>query len=144
VQVDPDTQAATLFAPIDATLPKTCPGGIGLTTALVALQSAWVIVGSLPTNAGTLEPGASGCLLVLDKFGTVQEVLSGDGINGPWDMTALDNGSDVKLFVTNVLNGTLDASPNVVTKAPSCVSTGTSRGTSPRSHGHDGDRIGVR
>src|SRR5512143_2755374 len=43
----------TLFAQISAShLPGPCPGGIGLTTALVALRSGWVIVGSLPTSAG--------------------------------------------------------------------------------------------
>jgi sugar lactone lactonase YvrE len=39
----------------------------------------------------------------------VQETLAGDGINGPWDTTALDLGSTVQLFVTNVLNGTVKA-----------------------------------
>ena len=29
-----------------------CPGGVGLTTALVVLRSGWVIVGSLPTQNG--------------------------------------------------------------------------------------------
>jgi DNA-binding beta-propeller fold protein YncE len=33
------------------------------------------------------------------------EAFSGDGINGPWDMTALDLGGITELFVTNVLNG---------------------------------------
>jgi hypothetical protein len=37
-----------------------------------------------------------------------------DPINGPWDMTALDSGTTATLFVTNVLNGTVAASPNVV------------------------------
>src|ERR1700733_1862782 len=51
----------TVFAQIDPTkLPGPCPGGVGLTTALAVLRSGWVIVGSLPTNNGTLEPGGSG------------------------------------------------------------------------------------
>jgi hypothetical protein len=56
----------------------------------------------------------AGCLLVLDSAGRVVETISGGPINGPWDMTALDQGHKAMLFVTNVLNGTVAASPNVV------------------------------
>jgi hypothetical protein len=35
-----------------------CPGGVGLTTALTALRSGWVIVGSVPTRKGAISgPG---------------------------------------------------------------------------------------
>ncbi|MGA9890177.1 MAG: hypothetical protein WBQ31_21930, partial [Candidatus Acidiferrales bacterium] len=44
----------TVFAQINAaTLPGSCPGGVGLTTALTVLRTGWVIVGSLPTADGT-------------------------------------------------------------------------------------------
>jgi hypothetical protein len=56
----------------------------------------------------------AGCLLVLTSMGQVVETISGGSINGPWDMTALDSGSSATLFVTNVLNGTVAASPNTV------------------------------
>ena len=114
VQVSPGDGHAKLFAQIDAGhLPGACPGGVGLTTALVALRSGWVIVGSLPTADGTTPTGA-GCLLVLDSSGKVVETISGDPINGPWDMTALDMGSTAMLFVTNVLNGTVAAGGSIV------------------------------
>src|SRR5580698_9682904 len=46
--------AQTVFATLSATsLPGSCPGGVGLTTALVVLNQGWVIVGSLPTSDGT-------------------------------------------------------------------------------------------
>jgi hypothetical protein len=52
VEVAPNG-SVSLFAQIDsATLPGPCPGGIGLTTALVVLRSGWVVVGSLPTTDG--------------------------------------------------------------------------------------------
>jgi hypothetical protein len=88
-----------------------CPGGIGLTTALSVLRSGWVIVGSLPTRqlGGNTVISGSGCLIVLDSHGTVRETFTGHGINGPWDMTALDLGGIAELFVTNVLNGTVAA-----------------------------------
>jgi len=110
----------TVFATISAAgLPGACPGGIGLTTALSVLRSGWVIVGSLATADGTSTTAQAGCLLVLNQWGKVVETFSGwrSGvqINGPWDMTALDLGSVVELFVTNVLNGTVipGADPSV-------------------------------
>ena len=109
VQVTPGGRQS-LFAQI-GDLGSACPGGVGLTTALVALRNGWVIVGSLPTqqmNGNTVISG-SGCLIVLDSRGKVRETITGHGINGPWDMTALDLGGITELFVTNVLNGTVDA-----------------------------------
>ncbi len=114
VQITP-SGTLSLFAQIDAgNLPGPCPGGVGLTTALVALRSGWVIVGSLPTTDGTSATAMAGCLLVLDSKGNVAETFYGSLINGPWDMTASDNGSTASLFFTNVLNGTVAGGGNVV------------------------------
>jgi hypothetical protein len=108
-----------VFARIDAAkLPGPCPGGVGLTTALVVLRSGWVVVGSLPTTDGMADTATAGCLLVLNKNGKVVETLSGSrqgaAINGPWDMTAFDTDEFVELFVSNVLNGTVAAGGGVV------------------------------
>ena len=108
VQVSPGG-AVSQFAGITD---SACPGGVGLTTALVVLRSGWVIVGSLPTQNGSIS--GAGCLIVLDSHGVVRETFSGHGINGPWDMTALDLGGLSELFVTNVLNGTVAAGGNTV------------------------------
>jgi hypothetical protein len=114
VEVSPTGQV-TLFATISrSALPAPCPGGIGLTTALVVLRSGWVVVGSLPTKDGMSPTAKAGCLLMLNSNGKVMKVISGSPINGPWDMTALDAGGRAWLFVTNVLNGTVAASPRVV------------------------------
>src|ERR1700741_3659185 len=110
-----------VFAHITAaTLPGPCPGGVGLTTALVVLRSGWVIVGSLPTSDGTAATALAGCLIVLDSNGNVAETITDAQINGPWDMTAFDEtGNDghvsrASLFVTNVLNGTVAAGGSIV------------------------------
>ena len=95
---------------------RACPGGIGLTTALSILHGGWVVVGSLPTTNGMAATAKAGCLLVLDRWGHVRETLSGYGINGPWDMTAISNHHFAQLFVTNVLNGTVAANGKVVNK----------------------------
>jgi DNA-binding beta-propeller fold protein YncE len=114
VQISPSGKVSQ-FAQINASaLPGSCPGGIGLTTALVALKSGWVIVGSLPTTDGTAATARAGCLLVLDSSGNVVETFFGSLINGPWDMTAADMGDRVSLFVTNVLNGTVAGGGDVV------------------------------
>ncbi|MDT0469518.1 NHL repeat-containing protein [Streptomyces gibsoniae] len=116
VEVSPHGQAK-LFAQIDANnLPGACPGGVGLTTALTILPGGWVVVGSLPTADGSAATAQAGCLLVLDSQGTVRETFSGDGINGPWDMTAVSSGDRTDLFVTNVLNGTVAAGGNIVNR----------------------------
>jgi hypothetical protein len=109
VQISPGGKQS-LFAQIDAAhLPGACPGGVGLTTALSILRGGWVVVGSLPTMAGDPASSKAGCLLVLNKWGKVVETFSGHGINGPWDMTAVNFGHIAELFVTNVLNGTVAA-----------------------------------
>jgi hypothetical protein len=100
-----------VFAKIDRNL-RSCPGGVGLTTALTALRSGWVIVGSLPTKKGAIS--GPGCLIVLDQWGHVRETFTGRGINGPWDLTSLDLGNQAVLFVTNVLNGTVAAGGKTV------------------------------
>src|SRR5208283_5107411 len=116
VDVAPDG-AVSLFAQINAaTLPGYCPGGVGLTTALVVLRSGWVIVGSLPTSDGTAATAQAGCLIVLNSQGKPVETFAGNGINGPWDMTALDLGNFAVLFVSNVLNGTVAANGATVNK----------------------------
>ena len=91
-------------------------GGVGLTTALVALRSGWVIVGSLPTADGTSATMKPGELFVLDCGGHVREMIKGYGIDGPWDATALDLGSSADLFVSNVLNGIVNGQPMTTTK----------------------------
>jgi hypothetical protein len=107
VQMTP-TGSLSLFAQINpATLPGACPGGVGLTTALAVLPHGYVVVGSLPTTNGMAATAQAGCLIVLDKNGNVVETISGAPINGPWDMTSVDEGSSATLFVTNVLNGTV-------------------------------------
>jgi hypothetical protein len=119
VQISPGGRLG-LFAFIDpAALPAACPGGVGLTTALAALQRGWVIVGSLPTTDGSAATAGAGCLIVLNSHGQVAAVFSGQGINGPWDMTAADYDDHAVLFVTNVLNG------DVTTGAPHVVRQGT-------------------
>lgn len=93
-----------------AVVPRpTSTPAVGLTTALVALKSGFVVVGSLPAPGGNSSNARAGALTVLNSKGHVVKTLTGGGINGPWDMTAVDHGKTATLFVTNVLNGTVAA-----------------------------------
>jgi hypothetical protein len=109
VQISPNG-SQSVFAQINPqSLPGACGTGVGLTTALAILSRGYVIVGSLPTTDGTPATAQGGCLIVLNTQGQVISTISAPDINGPWDMTALDQGKFVTLFVSNVLNGTVAA-----------------------------------
>jgi predicted lipoprotein with Yx(FWY)xxD motif len=96
----------SLFANIDAkSLPGSCPGGVGLTTALNILPGGYVVVGSLPTTNGKSATAKYGCLIVLDSEGKAVETIASKNIQGPWDSTAKSEGSKTTLFVSNALNG---------------------------------------
>jgi len=105
VQISP-SGAQSLFATISASkLPGSCPGGVGLTTALSVLPGGYVIVGSLPTSNGKSATAKLGCLIVLDSSGKPVSTISSAQIAGPWDMTSVTQGNVSTLFVSNALNG---------------------------------------
>jgi hypothetical protein len=97
---------SSLFAEINPkTLPGSCPGGVGLTTALSVLAGGYVVVGSLPTTNGQSATAKAGCLLVLNSSGHPIKTIAGATIAGPWDMTSVSHGKVTTLFVSNALNG---------------------------------------
>jgi hypothetical protein len=114
VQITPGGHRSVFARIIASKLPGACPGGVGLSTALVVLPGGWVVVGSVPSKDGTAGTSSAGCLIVLNNLGQVRETISGHGINGPWDSTAVALGRVADLFVTNVLKGTVAANGKVV------------------------------
>ena len=107
VQVSP-AGSPEMFANL-ARLPAglSCPGGVGLTTALGILPGGWVVVGSLPTTAGGALPSGdpAGCLIVLNSHGTPVKTITGKNIVGPWDMAVASSATSAELFVSNALGG---------------------------------------
>jgi len=96
----------SVFAAISASsLPGSCPGGVGLTTALGVLPTGYVVVGSLPTTNGQSATARYGCLIVLDPGGHPVETIAGKDIQGPWDMAVQSTATTSTLFVSNVLTG---------------------------------------
>ena len=100
VNYNPATKKAALFAKLPQHLPD-CPGGVGLTAAMVMLKSGWVIVGSGPSTDGTTRTKGDGCLMVLDANGQLAATWTGPNINVPWgNIAAVDNGDTATLFVS--------------------------------------------
>ena len=119
VDYNPTTRKMSLFAAIPRHL-ASCPGGVGLTTAMTMLKSGWVIVGSLPSQDGTTSTKGPGCLIVLDSQGNVAGTIAGANIDGPWgNMAVVDNGNTATLFVsmTGFDVGPPTGKPPVVPKA---------------------------
>jgi hypothetical protein len=113
VEISPSGHRILFVHITKASLPGRCPGGVGLTTALV-LTHGWVIVGNLPSKNGVASTSSPGCLFVINSMGVVRKIFSGHGINGPWDATVVPRGPSADLFVANVLNGTVAAGGHVV------------------------------
>jgi hypothetical protein len=110
VEISP-TGHQRVFAVVPA--PTSTPA-VGLTTALAVLRGGLVVVGSLPAPGGNSTKATAGALTILDSNGHVVKTLVASDINGPWDMTAVQDGAQSVLFVTNVLNGTVAAGGSVV------------------------------
>ena len=110
VEVSPSGQAH-VFAVVPAPMGSSA---VGLTTALVTLRDGFVVVGNLPAPMGMSSNATAGALTILDSRGNVVSTYIAPDINGPWDMTAVDQGKHATLFVTNVLNGTVAAGGMVV------------------------------
>ncbi|SIT44605.1 conserved exported hypothetical protein [Paraburkholderia ribeironis] len=83
--------------------------GLGLSTALGVLRGGFVVVGSVPTTDGSFGTIKPGSLLVLNRTGglVAQWTPAMAKIDGPWDLTIFDQGGQAKIFVSNVLNGTV-------------------------------------
>jgi len=117
VRIGADGSFSTFFTTPNATLGGP---GTGLTTALAVLRKGFVIVGSIPSSDGTLNPSNPGSLLVIDAKGNLLSTITDSTINGPWDMTVDDRGDNPTAFVSNALDGTvvrldLHTTPNGVT-----------------------------
>ena len=97
---NPTTKNIKQIAALPQNLPQ-CPGGIGLSTAMVMLKSGWIIVGSAPSTDGTTRTLGAGGLLVLDANGKLVDTWANTNISAPWgNVAAIDNGDTATLFVS--------------------------------------------
>src|SRR3984957_9683846 len=119
VDYNPTTKKMSVFAALPRKL-ASCPGGVGLSTAMTMLKTGWVIVGSTPSTDGTTDTKGQGCLIILDSQGTIAGTLTGEDINDPWgNMATIDNGATATLFLSNAgFNvGSANGGPPVVQDA---------------------------
>jgi DNA-binding beta-propeller fold protein YncE len=90
----------------------------GLSTALGVLERGYVLVGNVPSTNGSgvctegpkgeMENVGQGALRILDRNGNlVRKLASAAFLDGPWDLTLDDRGSSVRVYVSNVLSGTV-------------------------------------
>jgi hypothetical protein len=80
----------------------------GLSTALGVLRAGFVIVGNVPTTDGTSATIGAGALQLIDRHGRWLATWSDpELLDGPWDLAVDDHGSWARIFVANVLNGTV-------------------------------------
>jgi hypothetical protein len=114
VQISPAGKLSVFAQLSAASLPGSCPGGVGLTTALGILPGGYVVVGSLPTTNGQSATAKDGCLIVVNSDGKAVETIAGSKIAGPWDMATVTHGSTSTLFVSNALNGGAKAGVHVI------------------------------
>jgi DNA-binding beta-propeller fold protein YncE len=118
VRVTPAGQVSLFFNGNPTNQP---PPTLGLTTALGVLTGGFVLVGNVPTTDGMFDSIQTGSLLVINRQGQQIATISDPILlDGPWDLTILDGGASAKVFVSNVLNGTvtrldLDVGANNVT-----------------------------
>jgi len=116
VEITPAGQRRVFARITKAMLPGSCPGGIGLSTALAVLPGGWVAVGSAPSANGQAATAKAGCLIFLNNLGQVAETMAGRSIDGPWDATAASHGWTASLFVTNAFSGTAAGKGKIVRK----------------------------
>ncbi len=80
----------------------------GLSTALGVLRLGFVIVGNVPTKDGTIATIGQGALQVVDRHGAWMQTWSDSKLlDGPWDLALDDHGEHARVFVSNVLNGSV-------------------------------------
>ena len=121
IKVAPNGQTSLFFQ-------GTAP--LGLSTGLAVLKRGFVLVANCPTTGGATPMAQPGSLLVIDPNGRLINTIIGPLIHGPWDFTVHDEGNKVKVFVSNVLTGTVSRldlaldGGNVVVKNAAVIASG--------------------
>ncbi len=80
----------------------------GLTAAMGILRAGYVLIGSITVPKPSNFPGAvGGPITVLDYNGKLVTTITSPHLDGPWGMAVDDDGTTAKVWVSNVLNGTV-------------------------------------
>jgi len=88
----------------------------GLSTALGVLRGGFVLVGNVPTTDGTYTTIGQGALQIIDRHGNLlQAWASASFLDGSGGLAVDDHGSWARIFIANVLNGTVSRLDVLVT-----------------------------
>jgi DNA-binding beta-propeller fold protein YncE len=81
---------------------------VGLSTALGVLRGGFVVVGNVSTKDGSFATIGRGALQIIDRHGKLIATWTDPVfLDGPWDLTIDDHGGYARIFVANVLSGTV-------------------------------------
>jgi hypothetical protein len=105
INLTPSSGAAAADGTASVFFQGTSP--LGLTTALGVLKRGFVLVGSVTTTDGKSDTVAAGPLLFIDQNGKLLGQVDAANLDGPWDLALKDDFDHAKVFVSNVLNGTV-------------------------------------
>jgi len=119
--VAPSGKASVFFDQASTPFPGS---SAGLTTALGVLKRGFVLVGSVSTTDGKFDTIQGGPLLVLDRKGNPISLIT-TNLDGPWDLTVDDHFDQARVFVANVLNGTVTRLDLTVTASTVMVKAAT-------------------
>jgi hypothetical protein len=78
---------------------------LGLTTALAVLRNGFVLVGNVPTMDGATVEAPGSLLVINPQGGIAKQLIDPKLLAGPWDLTVIDGGQFVRVFVSDVLSG---------------------------------------
>jgi hypothetical protein len=79
----------------------------GLTAALGILQAGFVLVGSITVPANDFPAAVGGPITVFDSDGDLVTTIKSPLLDGPWGMAVDDDVTTAKIWVSNVLSGTV-------------------------------------
>jgi hypothetical protein len=109
---------------------------LGFTLALGVLKRGFVIVGNVTTTDGKSDTVAAGPLLFLDQHGTLIKTFT-TSLDGPWGLALSDDFDQAKVFVSNVLNGTVTRIDVSLPNSETVKVTGTTQIASGYKHRKD-------
>jgi hypothetical protein len=109
---------------------------LGFTLALGVLKRGFVIVGNVTTTDGKSDTVAAGPLLFIDQHGTLIKTFD-TSLDGPWGLALSDDFDQAKVFVSNVLNGTVTRIDVSLPNSETVKVTGTTQIASGYKHRTD-------
>jgi hypothetical protein len=108
---------------------------------LACRQRGFGLVGSVTTTDGKSDTVAAGPLLFIDQHGTLIKTFA-TSLDGPWGLALSGDFDHAKVFVSNVLNGTVTRIDVSLPDSETVNLTGTTQIASGYKHRTDAAALG--